>query len=71
MLIGNDLVGGVNAKFEIVMMSAKCPAYVLADKKGNTGLVHYIKNIEGAAYPAPPVANSVNTVNSSVSKLFR
>jgi hypothetical protein len=53
------------------MMSAKCSAYVLADKKGNTGLVHYIKNIEGAAYPAPPVANSVNTVNSSVSKLFR
>lgn len=71
MLLGNDLIGGINAKFEIVMMSAKCSAYVLADKKGNTGLVHYIKNIEGAAYPAPPVANSVNTVHSNVSNLFR
>lgn len=71
MLIGNDLIGGINAKFEIVMMSAKCSAYVLVDKKGNTGLVHYIKNIEGAAYPAPPVANSVNTVHRNVSNLFR
>lgn len=71
MLIGNDLIGGINAKFEVVMMSAKCSAYVLVDKKGNTGLVHYIKNIEGAAYPAPPVANSVNTVHTNVSNLFR
>ena len=52
------------------MISAKCSAYVLAEKKRNTGLIHYIKNMECAAYPAPPVANSVKAVNSSVSKLF-
>lgn len=53
-LLGNDVVGGVNAKFNVVMMSSACSAYILVDKKGNTGIVHYIKNIEGAAYPAPP-----------------
>jgi hypothetical protein len=59
MLIGNDLIGGPNAKFQIMMMNSQCSAYVLMDRKGNTGLVHYVKNIEGAAYPAPPVANVV------------
>jgi hypothetical protein len=71
MLIGNGLIGGTNANFEIVMMSAKCSACVLVDKKVNTGLVYYIKNIEGSAFPAPPVANSVNTVCTKVSSLFR
>ena len=59
MLLGNDVIGGLNSKLEIVTMNARFSAYFLADKKGNTGLVHYIKNIEGAAYPAPPVINVV------------
>lgn len=54
LLLGNDLIGGPNAKFEIVTMSSSCSAYLLMDKAGNTGVVHYVKNIEGAAYPAPP-----------------
>lgn len=42
MLIGNDLAGGSNAKFEICMMSARYSAYTLVDKKVNTGLVDYM-----------------------------
>lgn len=42
-LIGNDLTSGVDAMCEIVMMSARHSAYMLADKKGSTGLVHCIK----------------------------
>ena len=59
MLLGNDLIGGPNARFEIVTMSAAHSAYLLTDKKGNTGIVHYLKNIEGAAYPQPPITNQV------------
>ncbi len=59
MLLGNDMIGGPNAKVSIIMMSAMYSAYVLCDRKGTTGIVHYIKNIEGAAFPAPPLTNNV------------
>ena len=72
LLFGNDLIGGPNAKFEILAMNAGHCAYVLSDKKGNTGIVHYLKNIEGAAFPSPPITNTVNAaVTSSVAQLFR
>jgi hypothetical protein len=35
------------------------------DKKGNTGLMHYVKNIEGAAFPAPPITNAVQQPKAS------
>ena len=31
MLLGNDLLGGANSKFEIVALNAKISAYVLCD----------------------------------------
>lgn len=72
MLIGSNLIDGVNSKFEVVTMSAKYYAYVLADKKNNSGLVHYLKNIEVAAYPSLPLTNFIIAVWSIVvSKIFR
>ena len=46
MLLGNDVVGDEHSKFEIVGMNAKICAYVLCDARGNTGLMHYLKNVE-------------------------
>lgn len=57
MLLGNDAIGGPNAKLQIAGLNSECCAYTLYDRKGNTGVVHYLKNIEGAAFPAPPVSN--------------
>ena len=59
MLLGNDFMGGPNAKLQIVAMCSTHSAYFLCDKMGNTGVVHYIKNIEGAAFPAAPQVNKV------------
>lgn len=42
-----------------------CSALVLVDKKGNNGLVHYLKNIEGVAYLAPRIYNSINTAKTN------
>ena len=36
-------------------------AYLLCDKVGNIGVVHYLKNIEGAAFPAAPQVNSASS----------
>ena len=73
MLLGNDLLGGPNAKFQIVMMCATHSAYLLCDNKGATGVVHYLKNVEGANFPVPPVANTVQQPSgaSQVTQLFR
>ena len=58
-LLGSDLIGGANSQFEICSCNSKISAYLLCDNDFNTGVVHYMKNIEGANYPAPPVANNV------------
>ncbi len=39
MLIGNDLIGGVNAKLEILGMNAAKSFYVLGDDDGHIGCV--------------------------------
>lgn len=54
LLLGNDLIGRPNAKLEIIRMSSACSAYLFMDRIGNTGVVHYVKHIKGAAYPPPP-----------------
>lgn len=46
-------------------------AFLLCDKMGNTGVVHYMKNIEGAAFPAAPRANTVQNGASKVNEIFR
>ena len=44
-------------------------AYLLCDKIGNTGVVHYLKNIEGAAFPAAPQVNSASGVGAGAEKV--
>jgi hypothetical protein len=39
LLIGNDVIGGVNSKLEIVTLSAKYSLYVLSDVKGHVAVV--------------------------------
>ena len=39
LLIGNDVIGGVNSKLEIVTLNAKYSLYVLSDVKGHVAVV--------------------------------
>lgn len=39
MLLGNDLLGGPNAKIQIVSMSATHSSYLLSDSDGNIGVM--------------------------------
>ena len=69
-LIGNDLMGGVNAKLEILSMNAAKSFYVLGDDEGHVACVHYLKNVEGTGYPPEPLANAA-TGAGAISQLFR
>ena len=72
LLVGNDLVGGPNAKLEILGMNASRSFYVLGDNDGHIACVQYLKNVEGAGYPPEPMANQVATSGGSrISQLFR
>lgn len=70
MFIGNELVCGSNARFEICMVFDRYSAYVFVDKNSNTGLVDYVKNIEGSGFTAPPVSNTMNAVLPTICRLF-
>ena len=47
MILGNETIGGANAKLGIVACNAFQSVYVLQDKAFNLGLVPYLKCVEG------------------------
>ena len=71
MIIGNDVMGGINAVFGVVCMAAMQSVYVLQDDQLNLDVVPFLKNVECVGFPPEPKANVVTQDHSPISKLFR
>lgn len=54
MLLRSAFIGSPNARLQIITMCSTHSVHLLCDKMGNTGIGHYLKSIEGAAFPAVP-----------------